>query len=81
MKFKTGIVLGFAAGYVLGAKAGRERYDQIRAMCGNVASHDRIHEVVEIAQEAAESPGSTARSVFGNGLRSASDRLRTVIET
>ena len=30
MSFKTGIFIGFAAGYVLGSKAGRERYDQIR---------------------------------------------------
>ncbi len=29
MAFKTGLVIGFGAGYVLGARAGRERYDQI----------------------------------------------------
>ena len=29
MKFKSGILLGFGAGYVLGAKAGKERYQQI----------------------------------------------------
>lgn len=28
---KIGIVLGFGVGYVLGARAGRERYEQIRA--------------------------------------------------
>lgn len=27
--FKTGLVLGLAAGYVLGAKAGKDRYQQI----------------------------------------------------
>ena len=27
--FKTGLIAGFAAGYVLGSKAGRERYQQI----------------------------------------------------
>ncbi len=29
MKFKSGMLLGFGAGYVLGAKAGKERYQQI----------------------------------------------------
>ena len=29
MKFKSGVLLGFGAGYVLGAKAGKERYQQI----------------------------------------------------
>ena len=27
--FKTGLVVGLGAGYVLGARAGRERYEQI----------------------------------------------------
>ena len=31
MGMKIGIVLGFGIGYVLGARAGRERYEQIRA--------------------------------------------------
>jgi len=30
MGLKTGIVVGFAVGYYLGAKAGRERYEQLR---------------------------------------------------
>jgi hypothetical protein len=29
MRFKTGFLIGLGAGYVLGAKAGRERYQQI----------------------------------------------------
>jgi hypothetical protein len=29
MKFKSGLLVGLGAGYVLGAKAGRERYQQI----------------------------------------------------
>jgi hypothetical protein len=29
MKFKSGFLVGFGAGYVLGAKAGEERYQQI----------------------------------------------------
>lgn len=30
MRGKTGIVVGLAAGYVLGSRAGRERYEQIK---------------------------------------------------
>lgn len=29
MGFKTGALVGFAAGYYLGSRAGRERYEQI----------------------------------------------------
>ncbi|MGB4779503.1 hypothetical protein [Microbacterium sp.] len=31
MRGKIGIVVGFAAGYVLGSRAGRERYEQIKS--------------------------------------------------
>ena len=31
MKFRTGIAIGFALGYYLGAKAGRERYIEMEA--------------------------------------------------
>jgi hypothetical protein len=30
MRFRMGLIAGFAAGYYLGSKAGRERYEQIR---------------------------------------------------
>ena len=30
MRFRLGVVIGFAVGYYFGAKAGRERYEQIR---------------------------------------------------
>lgn len=29
MRFRMGVITGFAAGYVLGARAGRERYEQL----------------------------------------------------
>jgi hypothetical protein len=36
MRFRLGVVIGFAAGYYLGARAGRERYEQIRRGIGQV---------------------------------------------
>jgi hypothetical protein len=32
MRFRVGLAFGFAAGYYLGAKAGRERYEQLRRL-------------------------------------------------
>jgi hypothetical protein len=31
-RFRIGLVIGFGVGYYLGARAGRERYEQIRAL-------------------------------------------------
>ena len=36
MGSKTGLLIGVCIGYVLGARAGRERYDQIRAGAAKV---------------------------------------------
>lgn len=36
MRGKVGLVIGLAAGYVLGTRAGRERYEQIKAQAEKV---------------------------------------------
>jgi hypothetical protein len=58
MGFKTGLFIGAAAGYVLGTKAGRERYQQIMDGCARFCGDDRFQAmackgkaVVEMAAE------------------------------
>jgi len=52
---KTLVITSFAAGYVLGAKAGRERYEQIRATFLRVKDdpvvREKVHEAAEFAHE------------------------------
>ena len=36
------LVIGFVAGYVLGAKAGRERYEQIKRLASKTADHPAV---------------------------------------
>jgi hypothetical protein len=50
MRFRLGLGVGFAAGYYLGAKAGRQRYDQINRFLRNVQRSDAF----ETAQEKAK---------------------------
>jgi len=45
MGFKTGLLIGAAAGYLLGAKAGHERYDQIMAACSRITCDSRVHDI------------------------------------
>jgi hypothetical protein len=40
MRFKIGLLLGFAGGYVLGTKAGRERYNQIMNVAGQIGQSE-----------------------------------------
>lgn len=54
MKFRIGLVVGFAAGYYLGAKAGRARYEQIRLRLERLRDSrlfDRLQAAVEIGVE------------------------------
>ena len=50
MKLRISLVVGFAAGYYLGAKAGRARYEQIRRRLEHL-SDSRLFERLQAAVE------------------------------
>lgn len=45
MRFRLGLVTGFAVGYVLGTKAGRQRYEQIRSMWSSVSGSEPAQQI------------------------------------
>jgi hypothetical protein len=45
--FKTGFIIGAVGGYVLGAKAGRERYDQIKEYFSSAIRSEPLAAVIE----------------------------------
>ena len=51
---KLSFLAGFGAGYVLGARAGRERYEQIRRAWGNAKDDPRLQSVAGMAQARAD---------------------------
>jgi hypothetical protein len=51
VKFRFGLAVGFGAGYYLGAKAGRERYEQLRRLFGKVPSIAKVQAAVDLARE------------------------------
>ena len=55
---KSSLLIGFAAGYVLGARAGRERYEQISAGARKLAGNPTVQSAASRAQEtvAAQAP-------------------------
>jgi hypothetical protein len=70
MRFRTGLVVGLAAGYVLGAKAGRERYEQIRNAAESLWSSEggrRLREEAGRAiAEVREQANEVARKMRGD---------------
>ena len=55
MKGKAGLVIGLAAGYVLGSRAGRERFEQIKEQALKVWNMDPVQEQVGKVKEFAKS--------------------------
>ena len=67
MRLRLGLITGFAAGYVLGAKAGQERYEQIRQQFNELMGTEQaqqlqsqMREVASRAGEVIEEKASTA---------------------
>ena len=60
MSFRFGALVGFALGYYLGAKAGRERYEQLRSLLERLEPAERAQALFELAHERLHSNG-TAR--------------------
>jgi hypothetical protein len=79
MKGKIGLIVGLGAGYVLGTRAGRERYEQIRTQWLKVWNLDPVQEKVElvkdlVSEKAAAVPGAiwtgavkVVQSIGGSG--------------
>jgi membrane protein YqaA with SNARE-associated domain len=59
MRFRLGILIGGAVGYVLGAKAGTERYEQIQELWGSVKESDRAQHVADEIRDVASQAADT----------------------
>jgi hypothetical protein len=77
MKFRTGLVIGLGVGFVLGARAGRERYDQMRRVARRVVGDERLRQ----AAAAAERTTRPARAAAGNGMVYAGEKVKDRVVT
>lgn len=51
MKLRTAAVIGLAFGYYFGAKAGRERYEQLRKLLDRTGPVSKVRAAVELGRE------------------------------
>jgi hypothetical protein len=80
MKRRTWLFIGVGIGYVLGAKAGRERYQQIRNIAHGIAENPPIRQFLDEVKELSDSGSTAARSKLGDQLREASALIREKME-
>ncbi|GAB3192652.1 hypothetical protein GCM10027261_05880 [Geodermatophilus arenarius] len=62
---KFSFLLGFGAGYVLGARAGRERYEQIRGLWSDAKDNPQLQGLAGMAQARADDVVSSVKAKMG----------------
>jgi hypothetical protein len=71
MRLKLGFLVGFGAGYVLGAKAGNERYEQLKRLYDNLLSSQQFQQASGKAKDA-------VGTGLGQAREAASERVNKV---
>jgi hypothetical protein len=68
MRYKLTFVTGFAVGYTLGAKAGRERYEQISRVLSGLSENPAVQSAAGVLQ-------AQASQLVGNAKQAVVDKL------
>ncbi|CAH0152670.1 hypothetical protein [Microbacterium sp. Bi121] len=68
MKGKIGLVVGLGVGYVLGTRAGRERYEQIKKQWLKVWDQEPVQRQVEKAKAFVGAKASAVPGAIWNGV-------------
>jgi hypothetical protein len=76
MRGRLGVLIGFGAGYVLGAKAGRERYEQLSRLYDNLLASPPVRQMTGKAREAVDAGIEQAKGVASEGVHKVTDAVR-----
>jgi hypothetical protein len=76
MRFKLLFVAGLATGYVLGAKAGRLKYAEIKAKAAQAWEDPRVHKVVSEAQDFVKDAAPVVQAKVSEVTAAAADTAR-----
>ncbi len=76
MKGRIGALIGFGAGYVLGAKAGNERYDQLQRLYDNLLASPAVRKASGKARDAAGSGLDQVKEKASEGASKVTEAVR-----
>jgi hypothetical protein len=77
MGFKTGLLVGLGVGYVLGTKAGRERYDELKSSWDQFMGNPSVQSVVTKGKEVVE----TGKDRGLKAVEKATDNVKDKLES
>lgn len=76
MGFRSGLLVGFGIGYVMGSKAGRERYEQIRRGWNGFTGNPAVQRAVATGRETMETGARKGLSVVQQGVDKATGAIK-----
>lgn len=76
MGFRRGLLVGFGAGYVLGARAGRERYEQIQEMWNQLTGNPRVQQATQRTREIATERARRGMEAVQTGVQQAGSAVK-----
>ena len=76
MRGRLGMFVGFGAGYVLGAKAGRERYEQLSRLYENLLKSPAFNKASGKAKEAVGAGVHQAKDLASEGVSKVTEAVK-----
>ncbi|MGI9118799.1 MAG: hypothetical protein ACR2G7_01495 [Acidimicrobiales bacterium] len=80
MRLRIGFVLGFGAGYYLGARAGRSRYEQFNRLLAKARRSDAYETAAGTAKTLVDEGAHRAKEVVDEGIERAQEVVEDGIE-
>jgi hypothetical protein len=80
MRYRIAFIVGLAVGYVLGTKAGRERYEQLRTLARKTKDSPAVQQAAGALQAQAAGYAKAARGKIANGAGAARAKVGGVIQ-
>ena len=79
MRYRAMFITGFAVGFVVGARAGRERYDQIVTYTKKVAGHPAVQKTTQTVTVKTTEYAKTAMSKAPDFAKTATDKIPSLL--
>lgn len=81
MRYRISFVTGFAVGFVVGARAGRERYEQIKKVARKAADNPAVQQAAGAAQAQAAGLAKSAKDKAMQQVPGLTAKAKNVGET